>query len=104
MGRQVRELAHARCGDKGDRLNVGVVAYDEESYEILAEHLTESRVASELDDLVDGPVTRYELENVHAFNFVLEEALDGGGSTTLRLDRLGKSTSFAILGIELDVE
>lgn len=100
---QVRELAHARAGDKGDISNVSVIAYDEESYELLDERLTAARVERELDALVDGPVTRYELDELPAFNFVLEGALGGGGSRTLRLDRLGKSLSYAILGIELEV-
>jgi len=98
----VRELAHARAGDKGDISNVGVIAYDEVCYGILRETLTEEVVARELDALVDGTVTRYDLPTIGAFNFVLEAALDGGGTRTLRLDRLGKSMSSAMLGIELD--
>lgn len=99
----VRQLAHARAGDKGDVSNVGVIAYDEACYDVLREALTEDVVAAELDPLLTGGVTRYELPEIHAFNFVLEGALDGGGTRTLRIDRLGKSMSSAVLGIELDV-
>lgn len=99
----VRELAHARAGDKGDVSNVGVIAHDQACYDVLREELTEDVVARELDALVEGDVTRYELPNICAFNFVLRGALDGGGTRTLRIDRLGKSMSSALLGIELDV-
>lgn len=102
-GTAVRELAHARAGDKGDISNVGVFAYDETCYEILEESLTEDLVASELEGLVEGTVTRYDIPNINAFNFVLEGALDGGLSRSLRVDKLGKSMSYSILGIELDV-
>lgn len=102
-GTLVRELAHARAGDKGDISNVGVFAYNDACYEILEASLTEDLVARELDGLVEGPVTRYEIPNINAFNFVLEEALDGGLSRSLRVDKLGKSMSYSILGIELDV-
>lgn len=98
----VRELAHARAGDKGDISNVGVFAYDEVCYAVLQDTLTEAVVARELEAIVDGDVTRYELPNIDGFNFVLEAALDGGGTRTLRIDRLGKSMSSAVLGIELD--
>jgi hypothetical protein len=99
----VRELAHARAGDKGDISNVGMIAHDPVCYDVLRETLTEGVVAHELDNIIDGDVTRYELPNIDGFNFVLEAALDGGATRTLRVDRLGKSMSSAILGIELDV-
>lgn len=98
----VRELAHARAGDKGDVSNVGVFAYDEVCYAVLEDALTEAVVARELEPVVDGTVTRYDLPNIEGFNFVLEAALDGGGTRTLRIDRLGKSMSSALLGIELE--
>ena len=103
MGVKVRELAHARAGDKGNTSNVGVFADDTESYHILREELTERRVESELDSIVDGPVTRYEVPSINGFNFVLEDALAGGVTTSLRLDSHGKSLSYVILDIELDL-
>lgn len=100
---KVRELASARCGDKGNTLNAAVVAYDAAGYDLLAERLTASRLERELAPLVDGPVTRYELPQLRALNFVVEDALAGGVTRSLRLDGHGKSLSFAVLGIELDV-
>ena len=100
----VRELAHVRCGDKGNTLNASVVAYDDDGYALLKERLTADRLGAELAPLVEGPVTRYELPQLRALNFVVEDALAGGVTTSLRLDGHGKSLSFAVLGIELDVE
>lgn len=99
----VRELASARCGDKGDVSNAAVVADDAASYAVLEERLTAARVAAELDGLVGGPVTRYELPQLHALNFVMEDALAGGVTRSLRMDGHGKSLSSAVLGITLDV-
>lgn len=104
MGTQIRELAHARAGDKGNTSDIGVFANDDEAYEILKEKLTEERVAKEMESLADGPVTRYELPSIQAFNFVIEEALTGGVTTSLRIDSHGKSLSYALLDIELDLE
>lgn len=104
MRTKVRELAHARAGDKGNISDIGVFADDSEAYTVLKEELTEERVARELEPLADGPVTRYELPSIQAFNFVIEEALAGGVTTSVRLDSHGKSLSYVLLDIELDVE
>lgn len=104
MGTRVRELAHARAGDKGNTSDVGVFANDDEAYDILEAELTEERVAREMESLADGPVTRYELPSIRAFNFVIEEALTGGVTTSLRIDSHGKSLSYVLLDIELDIE
>ena len=101
---RVRELASVRCGDKGNTLNAAVVAYDGDGYDLLAERLTADRLRRELDPLVEGPVTRYELPHLRALNFVVEDALAGGVTKSLRLDGHGKSLSFAVLGIELDID
>ena len=102
MSPTVRELAHARSGDKGNTSNIGVFAYDDEAYEQLQEQLTEEKVLADLSDLVDGPVTRYDVPSLNGFNFLIENALDGGVTTSLRQDAHGKSLSFALLGIELE--
>ena len=86
----VADLAHGRSGDKGDTCNVGLVAYDAECYTLLREQVTAERVAEHFGDLVRGTVTRYEMPNIHALNFVLTRALDGGGTMSLRSDHLGK--------------
>lgn len=100
---RVRDLASVRCGDKGNTLNAVVVAYDDDAYDLLEGRLTADRLGTELAPLADGPVSRYELSQSNALNFVVEEALAGGVTTSLRLDGHGKSLSSAVLGIDLEV-
>jgi hypothetical protein len=97
------ELAHARSGDKGDTLNLGVVADTSVRYAWLVEHLTAGAVADFLRPLGIGSVTRYELPKVRALNFVVEHALAGGASRSLRLDTQGKALGTAILELPLPV-
>lgn len=97
------ELAHARSGDKGNTANVGVIAYDEEDYPLLLEQLTAERVKAHFGPLVEGEVERYELPNLHALNFLLHGALDGGGTVSLMTDAQGKVFSTAMLRIVLEV-
>ncbi|UMG91204.1 hypothetical protein [Nocardioides sp. TF02-7] len=98
---RLREIAASRSGDKGDVSNICVFVYDEEDYPFLVERLTADVVRDHFGDLVRGKVTRYELPNVHGLNFVLEEALGGGVSMTLRSDPHGKSFQSLVLAIEL---
>src|SRR3954468_17169095 len=93
----LRELAHARSGDKGDTSNVGVIAYDEADYPILRDQVTVERVRALYGDLVRGEIVRYELPNIGALNFVLQGALAGGVTTSLALDPHGKTRSSLIL-------
>jgi hypothetical protein len=95
--------AHARSGDKGDRLNIGVIARRPEYYPLLVEELSAERVAAWFGDWCKGPVERYELPNLGALNFVLGGALDGGALRSLRLDRQGKTYGFALLRMPIDV-
>ena len=97
------ELAHARSGDKGNTANVGVIAYDEEDYALLVEQLTADRVKAHFGSLVEGDVERYELPNLHALNFLLHGALDGGGTVSLMTDAQGKVFSTALLRMTLEV-
>ena len=96
-------LAHARSGDKGDTANVGVIAYEAAHYDILRRELTAERVRAHLAPLVRGKVERFELPKVHALNFLLHEALGGGGTLSLRTDAQGKVLSTALLRMEIDV-
>jgi len=100
---KLRELAHSRSGDKGDILNISLILYDEKDYELLKEKVTVERVKEFFGDLVKGEVKRYEVEGIKAFNFVLYEALDGGVTQSLRLDKHGKTLSFLLLDMEIDV-
>jgi hypothetical protein len=97
----VVDLAHGRSGDKGDTCNVGLVAYDDDGYAVLRRELTAERVKAHYGDLVKGAVTRYELPNIKALNFVLTGALDGGGTMSLRSDHLGKVMYAWLLRMEL---
>ena len=100
---QLVDLAHARSGDKGDTANVGVIAYDPDHYGLLVEWLTPERVKAHFGDMVRGPVERFELPNLHALNFLLHNALDGGGTVSLMNDAQGKVFSTALLRMELEV-
>ena len=97
------ELAHARSGDKGDTANVGVIAYDEEDYPAILEQVTAARVKEHFGSMVKGPVERFRLDNLHAVNFLLHGALDGGGTVSLMTDAQGKVFSTALLRMELEV-
>ena len=99
--RRLGDLAHARSGDKGDRANIGVVAHDASCYAWLKEHLTETVVAAYFRKLGIGAVKRYELPRIHAFNFVIENALGGGASGSLRIDSQGKALGVALLELRL---
>ncbi len=100
---QLGELAHARSGDKGNTANIGVVAKDDVSYELLRTYLTDAAVADFLRGLGIGKVRRYELPRLRAFNFVIEKALSGGASRSLRLDSQGKALGMALLELCLSV-
>jgi vacuolar-type H+-ATPase subunit C/Vma6 len=101
---RLAELAHGRSGDKGDICNVGVVAYKSEHYPTMRDQVTEERVKEHFGDLVKGTVTRYEMPNIHALNFVMTQALDGGGTTSLRSDSLGKVMYAWLLRMEIEVD
>jgi hypothetical protein len=100
---KLREIAHARSGDKGDLVNLGVIAYAARDYEVLLREVTAARVKEYFGDLVLGEVTRYELPAIGAVNFVCRGALMGGGTLNLRSDAQGKSFGGRILGMEVEV-
>ncbi|MGH9582673.1 MAG: AtuA-related protein [Bryobacteraceae bacterium] len=101
---RLSRIAHARSGDKGDVSNVGLIAYEPRHYKILAREVTADRVQAHFGPLVEGPVARYELPNLAALNFVMERALDGGGTFSLRTDAQGKTHGAALLAMEIEVE
>ena len=96
-------LAYGRSGDKGDTSNIGIMARDARYLPILRSQLTAEAVRAYLAHLVNGKVTRYELPGIHAFNFVCEEALGGGGMASLRTDPLGKSMAQILLSMPVRV-
>lgn len=97
---KVYDLAHCRAGDKGNTSNISVIAYDERHYPFLREHLTPETVMRAFAHIAKGPVTRYELPKLQAFNFVVENALGGGVTISLNQDVHGKSLSTVMLEIE----
>ncbi|MDX2207061.1 MAG: hypothetical protein SFU57_05415 [Gemmatimonadales bacterium] len=99
---QLRWLAHARSGDKGDTANVGLIALHPEFYPLLVEQVTRKRVERHFKGMVTG-VERFELPNLAALNFLLHGALDGGGTLSLKTDAQGKVYSTALLRMEIEV-
>ena len=96
-------LAHTRSGDKGDLSNIGVIAHEERYYPVLVRELTPQRVKAHFGELVKGRVERFELPDLGALNFLLYEALDGGGTISLRTDAQGKTFGASLLGLEIDI-
>ena len=99
---KLRDLAHARTGDKGDISNIAVIAYDPADYPRLCAELTAERVRAFFEGVVQGEVRRYELPRLGALNFVMGGALGGGVTRSLALDAHGKSLSSALLDLEID--
>ena len=100
--RIVRDIAHARAGDKGNTSNVNVWAYDPADFALLKRTLTPERIKREFPALVRGRVKRYVVEHLHGLNIVMHDALEGGVNRSLNLDSHGKSWSYLLLGLELD--
>ena len=98
---KLRDLAHARAGDKGDISNIAVFVYEPGDYAFVAEHLTAEAIKAHFADIVTGEVTRYDLPALGALNFVMTGALGGGVTRSLALDPHGKSLSSSLLEIEL---
>jgi hypothetical protein len=95
-------LAHARSGDKGDTANIGLIGRSPECYAWLTRHVTTARVESWFRDKARGRVVRHLVPNLWAINFLLENALGGGGTRSLRLDAQGKTLSQALLRCEVE--
>ena len=100
---RLMDIAHARSGDKGDTANVGLIAMKPEYYPLIERHVTTERVTTHFAGAIDGPVVRFELPNLHALNFLLHGALDGGGTLSLKTDAQGKVFSTALLSMTLEI-
>lgn len=101
---RLEQLATARSGDKGNHANIGVVAFDADSYQLLERQLTARRVHAFFAHLGVTRVERFALPRILAFNFVLYDVLDGGASLSLRIDSQGKLLGTAILQLELTAD
>ncbi|HEX7075101.1 MAG TPA: hypothetical protein VF226_13750 [Hyphomicrobiaceae bacterium] len=101
---KLHEIAHGRSGDKGNRLNVSIIAYEERHWPILLKQVTAERVANLFAYRGVTEVRRYELPHLQALNFVIEDALEGGVNSSLAIDTHGKCLSYHVLGMEVLVE
>ena len=95
--------AHGRTGDKGNRSNISVIAWHPELDPLLVAQITESAVAQRFAHRRPTRVQRFLLPSLHAMNFVLDDVLDGGVNDSLNLDSHGKSLSFLLLDMPLEV-
>ena len=95
------DIAHSRTGDKGNISNISLIVYDEKDYPLIKEKVTAEKVKEYFSDIVKGEVIRYELDNLWALNFVMYDALGGGVTCSLAIDKHGKSLSSALLEMEL---
>jgi len=98
----LKDLTHARSGDKGDISNICLFARNKEDYEMLKRLVTAERVKEHFGGMVLGEVIRYDIPTLHGFNFVLYRALGGGATFSLRLDRLGKTMASALQRMEVE--
>jgi hypothetical protein len=96
-------VAHARSGDKGDTSNIGIIAFDPRHYPILVREVTADRVKQFFGEMVKGNVERFELPNLGALNFLMHQALGGGGTLSLRIDAQGKTLGAALLRMEIEI-
>lgn len=93
----LRDIAHTRTGDKGNRSTLSVITYDQKDFALLEQHLTAERVRQHYAGVVHGPVERYALPQLGALNFVMHNALGGGVTRSLALDAHGKCLSAHLL-------
>jgi hypothetical protein len=98
----LRDIAHTRTGDKGDRSTISVIAYNQKNFEILEKCLTPERMLSHFEGIAKGPVLRYSLPQLGALNFVMHNALGGGVTRSLALDAHGKCLSAKLLSLEIE--
>ena len=100
---KLREIAHSRTGDKGNISSISLIAYHTSDYPALVEHVTVDKVSEWFKPLVSGNIIRYEIPSLGALNFVLNGALGGGVTRSLALDSHGKSLSFHLLDMEIEL-
>ena len=96
-------LAHSRTGDKGNRSNISVIAWHPALWDVLVDQVTEATVAQQFAQRHPRQVTRYLLPKLQAMNIVLDEVLDGGVNDSLNLDSHGKTLSYWLLSLPVQV-
>jgi hypothetical protein len=100
---RLSDIANARAGDKGNRLNIALVCREPAHYAAVARQVTAARVAEVFAQRKPSRVVRYDLPKLAAFNFVLDDVLEGGVNASLGLDGHGKSLSYLLLDIPVQV-
>ena len=101
---EIRELAFARSGDKGDVSNIGLMAKSKDIYEFLTKAITPERIKDHFRGMIKGDVEIYPMPNIESLEIILRRALGGGATCTLRFDQTGKSMGQALLRMEVQVE
>ena len=101
---KLHRFAHARAGDKGENNNVCLFPYEEKHYDLIRKTVTAAVVKKHFQGVVSGEVIRYEVPSLHGFNFVLQGVRKGGVSAALDSDIHGKSLSFGLLELEIDMD
>lgn len=97
----LREIAHARTGDKGNNVTISLIAWREKDYPFLEKFVTAERVTELFSGMVDRPVVRYTLPHLSALNFVLHRPDNLAVTRSLALDAHGKCLGSALLGLDL---
>ena len=103
MKQKLYEIAHSRAGDKGNTLTLSLIPYAEKDFELLCRKVTAEKVKEHLKEIVCGEIIRYDLPNIAALQFVCQQALGGGVTTSLVMDTHGKTLSYALLEMEIEV-
>lgn len=101
---KLKQIAHARSGDKGDSSNIGLIAFKKEHYELLCSKVTPAAVKQHFKDICRGEVDRYEVPNLLALNFILHDSLGGGGTESLKTDAQGKTHGMGLLEMEIEAD
>lgn len=101
---QLARICHGRSGDKGDTANIGLIARKKEYYPLIERQVTADRVRKHFEGIVIGTVQRFELPNLWALNFLLHQALGGGGTKSLKNDAQGKTFAAALLRMEIEID
>lgn len=101
--KKLYEIAHSRCGDKGEINNISLIPYNPENYELLRDNVSADMVKEHFKGIISGDVVRYEVPNIHALNYVLYGIRPGGVGAALDMDPHGKSLSSALLQLEIEL-
>lgn len=99
---KLKDICHGRSGDKGDAANIGLIAFNKEDYKLIEKHVTAEKVKEFFKGICEGEVIRYEMPNINALNFILNNTLGGGGTVSLKLDAQGKTLASALLKMEIE--